>query len=63
MVALGAHLGGSAKELEKVRETLGPILASNQNIKVSRSVTSNHTRMLKRDFLAVADAIREIPSE
>jgi pimeloyl-ACP methyl ester carboxylesterase len=60
VVASGAHLGGSAEELERCRATLTPVLARNPNIKVSATVASNHSRILRKDFHAVAAAIREV---
>jgi pimeloyl-ACP methyl ester carboxylesterase len=60
VVGLGAHLGASTEEMERVRATLDPVLARNPNIRVSATVASNHSKILRKDFHAVADAVREV---
>nr|WP_285775096.1 alpha/beta fold hydrolase [Microtetraspora sp. NBRC 13810] len=60
VVATGANLGGGHDEMESARATLAPVLARNPNIKVSAKVASNHTKILNKDFRAVADAVREL---
>jgi pimeloyl-ACP methyl ester carboxylesterase len=60
VVATGRHLGATAEELERCRATLAPVLARNPNVRVSATVTSNHSKVLRRDFRAVADTIRGI---
>jgi len=60
VVASGGHLGGGAEELERCRATLDPVLARNPNIRVSATVASNHSKILRKDFRAVANAVREL---
>jgi pimeloyl-ACP methyl ester carboxylesterase len=60
VVATGANLGGGHDEMESARATLTPVLARNPNIKVSAKVASNHSKILSKDFRAVADAVREL---
>ena len=60
VVGLGAHLGASTEEMEAVRATLDPVLARKSNIRVSATVASNHSKILSKDFHAVADAVREV---
>ncbi|MFC4533873.1 alpha/beta fold hydrolase [Sphaerisporangium dianthi] len=60
VVATGGNLGGGREEMERMRATLGPVLARNPNIKVSAKVAGNHGNMLRKDYRAVADAIREL---
>ncbi|KAB8192065.1 alpha/beta fold hydrolase [Nonomuraea phyllanthi] len=60
VVATGGNLGGGRDEMESMRASLGPVLSRNPNIKVSAKVTSNHGNMLRKDFRAVADAVREL---
>ena len=60
VVALGAHLGASTEEMEAVRATLDPVLVRKPNIRVSATVASNHSKILSKDFRAVADAVREV---
>ncbi len=57
--ASGGHLGTDDEEMAKVRATLDPVLARNPNIRVSATVASNHSHILRRDYRAVADAVRE----
>jgi pimeloyl-ACP methyl ester carboxylesterase len=60
VVATGGNLGGGRDEMESMRAALGPVLARNPNIAVSAKVASNHATILRKDFRAVADAVREI---
>lgn len=60
VVASGGNLGGDADEMEQVRANIDPVLARNPNIKVSATVGSNHSHILRKDFRAVADAVREL---
>lgn len=52
---LGSHNG----EMEQGRTRLDPVLARNPNLKVSAKVASNHSHILRKDFRAVAEAVRE----
>ena len=45
--------------MEAVRASLDPVLARNPNIQVSAKVASNHSHILRKDFRAVAAAVRE----
>ena len=60
VLATGANLGATQDEMEQVRAALDPVLARNPNVKVSAKVASNHSKILRNDFRAVADAIREL---
>ncbi|GAA2211250.1 hypothetical protein GCM10009850_067090 [Nonomuraea monospora] len=60
VVATGASLGGGRAEMEEMRASLGPVLARNPNVKVSAKVAANHGNLLRKDFRAVADAVREL---
>ena len=60
VVASGAHLGASAEELERCRATLDPVLLRNPNVRVSATVASNHSQILRKDHRAVPQAIREL---
>ncbi|WP_067170319.1 alpha/beta fold hydrolase [Microtetraspora niveoalba] len=60
VVATGGNLGGDRDEMESMRASLTPVLARNPDIKVSAKVASNHGNMLRKDFRAVADAVREL---
>ncbi|SPL90751.1 alpha/beta hydrolase fold [[Actinomadura] parvosata subsp. kistnae] len=60
VAATGGNLGGGRAEMESMRDSLAPVLARNPNIKVSAKVASNHGTILRKDFRAVADAVREL---
>jgi pimeloyl-ACP methyl ester carboxylesterase len=59
VLATGGNLGGSQEEMERVRAALDPVLARNPALRVSAKVASNHSHVLRRDFRAVAEAVRE----
>ncbi|MFE6744149.1 alpha/beta hydrolase [Streptomyces sp. NPDC057686] len=60
VLATGGNLGGDPKLMEQIRANLDPVVARNPNIRVSAKVASNHSKILRSDFRAVADAVREI---
>lgn len=60
VLATGANLGGSQEEMEQVRASLDPVLARNPDITVSAKVASNHSKILRKEFRAVAGAVREL---
>ncbi|MFD0360506.1 alpha/beta fold hydrolase [Nocardia sp. GCM10030253] len=59
VLATGSNLGGSEEVMAAVRASLDPVLAGNPNITVSAKVPSNHSHMLRKDFRAIAVAVRE----
>ncbi|MFF0776574.1 alpha/beta fold hydrolase [Nonomuraea wenchangensis] len=59
ILASGANLGGGAEEMEQMRASLDPVLRRNPNLRVSAKVESNHTQILRKDFRAIAAAVRE----
>ena len=60
VVASGASLGSKGNEQERIRASLDAVTARNPNIKVSAKVASNHGAILRKDFRAIADAVREV---
>ncbi|MFC9998408.1 alpha/beta fold hydrolase [Nocardia sp. NPDC127526] len=58
VLATGSNLGGSAEDMAAARASLDPILAANPNITISAQVPSNHSHILRKDFRAIADAVR-----
>lgn len=60
VLGTGDSLGSSSGETELVRKALDPVLARKPNIKVSAKVASNHSKIMKQDFRAIADAVREL---
>ena len=59
VLATGGNLGGGEEEMERMRASLDPVLARNPNLRVSATVASNHSHILRKDFRAVAEAVRE----
>jgi pimeloyl-ACP methyl ester carboxylesterase len=55
----GASRGANAQEWDQVRAALDPVLARNSHLRVSARVASNHSQMLHKEFLAIAEAVRE----
>ncbi|THD70919.1 alpha/beta hydrolase [Phenylobacterium sp.] len=60
VLATGDSLGTKGGEMDQGRTVLEPILARNPNVRVSAKVASNHTGILRKDYRAVADAVREL---
>ncbi|WP_228781137.1 alpha/beta fold hydrolase [Nocardia cyriacigeorgica] len=60
VVATGNSLGSEDGEMEKARTALEPVFANNPNVVLSAKVSSNHSKILSKDFAAIADAVREI---
>jgi len=60
VVASGASLGSKGDEQERIRASLQGVVARNANVVISAKVTSNHDTILKKDFHAVAEAVREV---
>ncbi|WFF02584.1 alpha/beta fold hydrolase [Micromonospora sp. WMMD964] len=60
VVASGASLGSRGDEQERIRAGLDAATARNPHIRIAAKVTSNHGAILKKDFRAVAEAVREV---
>ncbi|MET8526802.1 alpha/beta hydrolase [Micromonospora sp. NPDC005172] len=60
VVASGTSLGSKGDEQERIRTSLDAVTARNPNIQVHAKVASNHGAILKKDFAAVAQAVREV---
>jgi pimeloyl-ACP methyl ester carboxylesterase len=60
VVASGTSLGSRGDEQERIRTGLDAVTARNPHIKVSAKVASNHGAILKKDFRAVVEAVREV---
>lgn len=58
--ASGSSLGSKGDGQERIRASLGQVVERNPNIKISAKVASNHGAILRKDFRAVADAVREV---
>lgn len=60
VLASGTSFGSHGDELERVRASLDAVVARNPNMQISAKVASTHDTILKKDFHAVADAVREV---
>lgn len=62
VLASGTSFGSKGDEQELIRTGCNDVIARNPNIKISAKTKSNHGNILRKDFLSVADTIREIAS-
>jgi pimeloyl-ACP methyl ester carboxylesterase len=60
VVASGTSLGSRGDEQERIRTSLDAVTAHTPNVKISAKVTSSHGAILKKDFPAIAEAVREV---
>ena len=60
VLASGTSFGSKGDEQELIRTGVNAVVARKPNIKISATVPSNHAAILKKDFHAVADAVREV---
>ncbi|GAB3959005.1 hypothetical protein GCM10029978_005170 [Actinoallomurus acanthiterrae] len=60
VVASGTSLGSRGDEQEQIRASLDAVTTRNPNIKISAKTASNHGAILRKDFPAVAEAVREV---
>lgn len=60
VLATGDSLGSEAGEMEEGRRVLDEVLAANPRVKLSAKVASNHSKILRKDSPAVAQAVREL---
>jgi pimeloyl-ACP methyl ester carboxylesterase len=60
VVASGRSFGSKGDEQERIRAGLDAVFERNPNIRLSAKVPSNHGAILKKDFRAVAEAVREV---
>ncbi|SFW85418.1 alpha/beta fold hydrolase [Amycolatopsis australiensis] len=60
VVASGTSFGSKGDEQERIRAGLDAVTARNPHIEVSAKVASNHGALLRKDFPAIARAVREV---
>ncbi|MET9212612.1 MULTISPECIES: alpha/beta fold hydrolase [unclassified Nocardia] len=60
VVASGTSFGSKRDEQEKIRSGLDAATTRNPNIRIGAKVPSNHGAILRKDFRAIADSVREV---
>ncbi|MGW0231552.1 alpha/beta fold hydrolase [Actinopolymorpha singaporensis] len=60
VLASGTSFGSKGDEQERIRAGLDGVVERNPNIRISAKVPSNHGAILRRDFAAIAEAVREV---
>ncbi|MGW3338612.1 alpha/beta fold hydrolase [Streptomyces sp. NPDC001009] len=60
VVASGTSFGSRGDEQERIRAGLDAVTERNPNIRIAAKVSSNHGALLKKDFAAIAEAVREV---
>jgi pimeloyl-ACP methyl ester carboxylesterase len=60
VLASGTSFGSRGDEQERCRTSVEAVTARNSNIRVSAKVPSDHGAILRKDFQAVAAAVREV---
>ncbi|MFI5500205.1 alpha/beta fold hydrolase [Nocardia asteroides] len=60
VVASGTSFGSKRDEQEKIRSGLDAATTRNPNIRIGAKVPSNHGALLRKDFRAIADSVREV---
>jgi pimeloyl-ACP methyl ester carboxylesterase len=60
VLASGTSFGSKGDEQERIRASLDQVFERNPNIRLSAKVASNHGALLKKDFPAIAEAVREV---
>jgi hypothetical protein len=60
VLASGTSFGSKGDEQEQIRTGVDEVVKRNPNIKISAKVSSNHAKILKKDFDAIAKAIDEV---
>ncbi|MDF3297221.1 alpha/beta fold hydrolase [Streptomyces tropicalis] len=60
VVASGTSFGSRGDEQERIRAGLDAATARNPRIRIAAKVAGNHGAVLRKDFRAVAEAVREV---
>jgi pimeloyl-ACP methyl ester carboxylesterase len=60
VVASGTSFGSKGDEQERIRTGLDAVTSRNPNIGISAKVAGNHGAILRKDFRAVAGAVRDV---
>jgi pimeloyl-ACP methyl ester carboxylesterase len=60
VVASGTSFGSHGDEQERIRASLETVTSRNPNIEISAKVPSNHGAILRKEYPAIATAVREV---
>jgi hypothetical protein len=60
VVASGRSFGSRGDEQERIRTSLDAVTARDPNIRISAKVASTHGAILRKEFPAIAEAVREV---
>ncbi|MFF3430522.1 alpha/beta fold hydrolase [Streptomyces sp. NPDC002602] len=60
VLASGRSFGSKGDEQERIRAGLDPVFERKSNIRLGAKVSSNHGAILRKDFPAIAAAVREV---
>ncbi|GIE54848.1 hypothetical protein Aoc01nite_02500 [Actinoplanes octamycinicus] len=63
VLASGSSFGSRGDEQERIRAGLDAVVARNPKIRISAKVSSNHGAILRKDFPAIAAAVREVAAD
>lgn len=63
ILASGASRGGEAHEFKAMRDSLIPLLEKNKNLRIYKQVSSNHEKILSKDYITIAKAIEALSAE
>jgi len=60
VLASGTSFGSKGDQQESIRADLDPVFERNSNLRLSAKVASSHGAILRKDYRAVAEAVREV---
>jgi pimeloyl-ACP methyl ester carboxylesterase len=60
VLASGSSFGSKGDQQERIRADLDPVFERKSNIRLSAKVASNHGTILRKDFRAIADTVRDV---
>jgi pimeloyl-ACP methyl ester carboxylesterase len=60
VLASGTSFGSHGDGQERIRASLGAVVARNPNLQISAKVASNHDAIVTKDFRAIANAVHEV---
>ncbi|MBF9072356.1 alpha/beta fold hydrolase [Streptacidiphilus fuscans] len=63
VVASGSSFGSRGDEQERIRASLDAVTTRNPNIAIGAKVASNHGAILKKDFHAIAQSVRDVAAD